>query len=298
MTLPSLENLRCFLAGAQALNFRAAAKAVHLTPAAYGARIQQLEEQLGVRLFARTTRHVALTEGGHALVAHAAQVVALAAETSRAVRGELAAAPVELTLGTRHELGMSWLLPQLGALRKALPHVWIHLYFGSGEDLLLRVRTHEVDAAVTSSRTVDPKLDAIPLHPEAYVFVAARRLVAGTPLRRRAQAAQHTLLDAAPDLPLYRYWRDAAGADGGLSFARVWILGTLDAIVAMVRAGRGVAVLPRYVVDGDLGRGTLVELFPKVRPADDVFRLVFRAGDARRGLFERIAVQLLRAPLA
>ena len=66
----------------------------------------------------------------------------------------------------------------------------------------------------------------------------------------------------------------------------------------MVRAGRGVAVLPRYVVDGDLGRGTLVELFPKVRPADDVFRLVFRAGDARRGLFERIAVQLLRAPLA
>ena len=69
MTLPSLENLRCFLAGAQALNFRAAAKAVHLTPAAYGARIQQLEEQLGVRLFARTTRHVALTEAGHALVA-------------------------------------------------------------------------------------------------------------------------------------------------------------------------------------------------------------------------------------
>src|SRR5258708_33936200 len=64
MTLPSLESLRCFDAAARLLRFRAAAKAVHLTPAALGHRIRQLEAELGVRLFERTTRRGRLTSAG------------------------------------------------------------------------------------------------------------------------------------------------------------------------------------------------------------------------------------------
>src|SRR5689334_25354523 len=63
----SFESLRCFLAAARLLNFRNASRAVALTPAAFGQRIRQLEEQLGVELFARTTRSVSLTERGIAL---------------------------------------------------------------------------------------------------------------------------------------------------------------------------------------------------------------------------------------
>ena len=56
--LPSLDNLRCFVAAAQSSSFRAAARVVALTPAALGQRIKQLEEQIGVPLFERTTRRV------------------------------------------------------------------------------------------------------------------------------------------------------------------------------------------------------------------------------------------------
>jgi hypothetical protein len=61
---PSFESLRCFVEAARLLNFRAAARAVALTPAALGQRIAQLEAQIGQTLFHRTTRRVTLSEAG------------------------------------------------------------------------------------------------------------------------------------------------------------------------------------------------------------------------------------------
>jgi DNA-binding transcriptional LysR family regulator len=296
--LPSVENLRCFAAGAQTLNFRAAARLVALTPAAFGQRIKQLEDQLGVTLFRRTTRSVALTAAGLALLPYAQQALAAMDACGRAARGELGPPPVELVLGTRHELGLSWILPQMDRLAREHPHVTLHLYFGSGEDLLLRIRMREIDCAVTSTRFNDPKIDAIRLHREEYVFVGSRALLERTPLTRAEHAANHTLIDAGPELALFRYWRDAPGADASVKFARILRIGTIAAIEAYVLAGRGVAVLPRYLVAASLERGKLREIFPKAKPLSDYFRLVFRADDARRPLFEAIAASMLRQPLA
>jgi len=120
--LPAPESLRCFVHAAQLLSFRAAARQVALTPAALGQRIRQREEQLGGALFVRTTRSVRLTEAGMALLprAHAA-LAALAG----CLQGEQAP-PQALTLGTGHELGMSWLLPQLAELEAQRPGLTLH----------------------------------------------------------------------------------------------------------------------------------------------------------------------------
>ncbi len=120
MLLPSLENLACFEAAARTLNFRTAARAVALSPAAFGQRIRQIEEQVGAPLFERTTRRVQLTPRGLALLPRARQCLALAEDCLRSAMRP-APAPVELTLGTRFELGMSWIVPQLGALTRRAP---------------------------------------------------------------------------------------------------------------------------------------------------------------------------------
>jgi DNA-binding transcriptional LysR family regulator len=292
--LPSLDNLRCFVAAARLLRFRAAAKSVALTPTAFGQRIKQLEDAVGASLFERTTRTVALTTAGLRLLPAAERALSAAAECARAVRGDGALPEAEITLGTRHELGLSWIVPQLDRLARRHPTLRTHLYFGSGPDLVLRVRTLEIDCAVTSSRFADPLLAEILLHREDYVFVGAPRLVRATPLRTAAQAARHTLLDVSAELPLYRYLRDA-GAE--LRFARVVRLGTIAAIRARALAGAGVAVLPRYFVDADLARERLVALLPKVTPAHDFFRLIFRADDARRPVYEGLAAALSGEPL-
>jgi DNA-binding transcriptional LysR family regulator len=294
--LPSLDSLRCFEAAARTLRFREAARAVALTPTAFGQRIQKLEEDLGVALFVRTTRSVQLTREGLALLPLARRCLLAAEACADVASHDAAATSMDLTLGTRHELGLSFVVPSLDALRRALPRVELHLYFGSGADLLLRLRSFDLDCAITSSHLADPKLDAHRLHREDYVFVAAPALLAARPLRRAEPARAHALLDASPDLPLYRYFRDAAGSEE-LPFARVVRLGTIEAIRQRVLAGAGVAVLPKYLVRGDLAKKRLVPVFPKVTLAHDYFRLVFRKDDVRRAMYDELARALLARPL-
>lgn len=295
--LHSLDNLRCFVAGARLKNFARAAKLNALTPAAFGQRIKQLEEQVGQQLFVRTTRSVQLTEAGSAMLPWAQRTLDCADECVRAVSGEAFVPALELTLGTRHELGMSWVLPQLDVLTQIRPALRIHLYFGSGPDLLLRTRSVDIDCAITSSRFHDARLDSLRLHRENYVLVAATKLLKQTPLNSRKDAARHVLLDISPDLPLFRYWKDAPDGTEAMSFARVECLGTIGAIRARVLRGAGVATLPEYLVTEDLARGRLRQVLPKVALLHDYFRLVFRANDARRPLFEELAEKLRQAPL-
>jgi LysR family glycine cleavage system transcriptional activator len=294
--LPSTESLRCFVEAARLLNFRKAARKVALTPAAFGARIRQLEDQLGAPLFQRTTRVVTLTERGLALLPHARRCLESAEDCVRAARGEKGPPTTEIVLGTRHELGMSWILPQLAALAEKLPHLELHLYFGSGPDLLIRVRTAEVDCAITSTRLSDTKLDAISLHKESYVFVAAPKLLARRPLARPEHAKHHVLLDASTELPLFSYFRDAQKGKTW-EFSRVVRLGAIGAIRERVLDGAGVAVLPEYLIEEDLAKKRLARLFPSVVPLADYFRLVFRVDDPRRSLFEALAKHLAESPL-
>ncbi len=296
MILPSLDSLRCFVEAARLLNFRKAARKMALTPAAFGARIQKLEEELGAPLFQRTTRVVTLTERGLALLPYARRCIEAAEDCVRAANGEKGPPQTEIVLGTRHELGLSWVLPQLGALAEKLPHVDVHLYFGSGPDLLIRVRTAEVDCAITSTRLADTKLDAFALHEERYAFVGAASLLKRKPLTRPEHAKDHTLLDASTELPLFSYFRDAQKGKTW-DFARVVRLGAIGPIRERALEGAGVCVLPEYQIEDDLAKKRLVRIMPSVKPNADYFRLVFRHDDPRRSLFDAIAKHLSEAPL-
>lgn len=294
---PSLDNLRCFEAAARLLNFRAAARAVALTPAAFGQRIRQLEEGLGARLFERSTRAVHLTEAGIALLPAARRCLAAAQACIAAVRGDTGKPAMELTLGTRFELGQSWLVPLLDRLAEAHPHLMLNLYFGSGPELLYRLRVLAIDAVITSARLATPLLDAFNLHEEGYVFVGARALLRRRPLASLADAEGHTLLDIDGELPLFRYFAESPQAPARLRFGEHRFLGLGAAVKTRVLGGHGVAVLPRPMVEAELARGRLVAIFPDVSLLSDHFRLVFRRDDPRRSAFSELAATLREAPL-
>lgn len=296
MNLPSVDSLRCFVAAAKFLNFRQASRAVALTPAAFGQRIKQLEEQLGAQLFVRTTRSVRLSAAGLALLPVAQRALASMEECTRAIGSAAELPPMEIVLGTRHELGLSWILPQMDRFKKDIPSLEIHLYFGSGPDLVNRVRTMQIDCAVTSTRLADPKLEALRLHREDYVFVATPDLLRRVPFAKPEDAAAHTLIEIGDDLPLFRYWRDAPKGVP-LTFAKLARMGTIEAIRQRILAGAGVGVIPKYLVEADLEAKRLRVVLPKVTPLHDYFRLVIRADDARRPAFEALAQSMASFPL-
>lgn len=293
---PDLDSLRCFVAAATHLRFRSAAEACALSPTAFSARIRALEARLGAALFARTTRSVRLTEAGERLLEQARIALAAAERCAHVVRRD-AALPFSLTLGTRFELGLSFIVPALGALERARPGRRLHLYFADSADLIARIVRGDIDAAVTSTRLTDPRLAYAPLHEEHYVFVGARKRLARRPLAAARDAAAHALIDVHADLPLFRYLLDARPANEAWSFARIEHLGTIAAIRARVLEGAGVAVLPLYFVRRDLAEGRLTRLLPRSRLASDWFRLVFRAGHPHEPRLRELAADLAALPL-
>jgi len=295
--LPDLVSLECFETAAVQLNFRAAAEIVHLSPAAFGERIRRLEEELGATLFERTTRAVRLSDAGQRLLPQARRTLA-EARRCRDAAASTAELAYELMLGTRFELGMSWLVPNLDRLSKAAPARQLNLYFGDTADLLGRARRAQLDCFVSSARLGRAELDSAPLHEERYVLVAARKLAKARPFARPADAARHVLVDAHADLPLFRYFLDAMPPSASFDFERVELLGAIGAIRLRVLAGAGIAVLPRYFVKDDLAKGRLVRLMPKVEPSRDQFRLVWVRGHRDAARIGQLAAELRSLPLS
>lgn len=294
---PDLDSLRCFVAAAEAPSFRRAAARVGLSPAAFSERIARLEELLGAALFARTTRKLDLTPAGHRLLAPARAALAAADACAAAVHPDAGPAPVRVRLGTRFELGLSFIVPALDALRAARPERRIDLYFGESDGLLDRLADGRLDAVLTSVRLDRAGFATAPLHEEAYAFCAAPALLDAAPLRGPADAAAHRLADTQPDLPLFRYFRDARPPDEVWAFGDVEHMGTIAAVRARLLAGRAVGVLPRYFVEPDLAAGRLAALFPETVLPTDRFRLIWRADDPLADALHALADALRQRPL-
>lgn len=288
-----LDSLRCFEAAAATLSFRSAAQRVHLSPAAFSDRLRRLEAELGCTLFERTTRRVALSEQGARLLPLARDVLARAAQLAVAGRASQATLPFELYVGTRYELGVSWLCPALTPLSKRRPERTIHLYNGDTPDLLRRLERGDLDAIVASMRLTSPKLTYAALHAEEYVLVTRR-----TKLAAREDARRVTLLDVSADLPLFRYFLDALSDAEPWPFAAVEYLGGIGNIRRrLLDGGARAAVLPLYFVRADLEAGRLQRQLPRVRLRPDAFRLVWRTGDPRTAELLALAEELRAQPL-
>lgn len=270
--LPSIENLQCFIAAAEQLHFRRAAEQVFLTPAAFSQRIKQLEDQLGHALFERSTRQVRLTQAGMRLLPQARSAVRASLRCVEELESQGARTPIRLTLGTRFELGLSWVVPALTELPDSLSHLDVHLYFGSGEDILDRLERRTIDAVITSAPQAHGAWTSTFLHKEEYVFVGATSLLQRSPLERVEHATRHTLLDINMELPLMRYVHSVLPRP--MRFAHVRACGAGGAILELALAGLGVAVLPLYMAAPMLERGRLQRIMPELSPLSDTFRLI------------------------
>jgi len=287
-----LESLTCFVAVARPLHFRAAAEQLARSPAAVSDRIRRLEDSLGHTLFDRTTRRVTLTDAGHRLLPHAQKILEDAELCSSVAGGDGVPVPFTLTIGTRFELGLSWLVPALRPLADARPERTVHLYMGDTADLLDRLERGRLDACVLSSGPRRPDVRQALLHEEKYIFVAK-----GDGPRKPTDAARYTLVDATPDLPLFRYFYEQRPDAAEWRFGHHLYVGGIAAIRRAVLDGWGVAVLPLYFVKDDIAEGRLQCLFGDTELDHDHFRLLWRVKHPRDGELASLAETLRGFPL-
>lgn len=294
--LPDLDSLRCFEAAAARLNFREAASLVGLSPPAFSQRIRRLEEQLDAKLFERTTRRVVLTAEGLRLRPHARRCIDQAG-LCRAVAHAGVSQSYELTVGTDRDLGVQWLMPQLGQLEQAEPTRGLNVFFGKATDLFQHLRRGAVDALILGGKVVTPESATSELlMTERYVFVGAATLLAHRPIVNAGAAARHVLLDVDGESSTFEHFLRASPPNEPWNFLERRSLASAAAVRAEVVAGRGVAVIPRLCVESALSTGALVEIMPERRPRTDWVRMYWTKGHPRSAQLEELAEALRPQP--
>ncbi|APG86415.1 glycine cleavage system transcriptional activator (plasmid) [Sinorhizobium americanum CCGM7] len=245
--LPPLNALRAFEVSGRRLNFRAAAEELGVTQGAVAQQVRALEDQLGLMLFQRFPRGLALTPQGAAYLAD----VTRAFDTLAEATGRLLARPEAVTISVTPTVAAKLLIPRLAELNDALPEVELRTV---ATEALSDFDRDQVDIAVRLTRQPFPaSLEARLLFRQELVAVASPHLIKGLPLPLTAEQLRKLPLlhDAHSHWPVFLRSHDKLP---GAVFNHTTL--ALDAAVA----GQGVALACRAFVAADLEAGRLVQV--------------------------------------
>lgn len=254
--LPPLNALRAFEASARHLNFRLAAEELRVTQGAVAQQVRALEADLGLQLFDRLPRSLALTAPGRAYAAQLRRAFELMVEATAMLRPE----PERVTISVAPTFAAKWLLPRLPDLAKAHPEIELRIL---ATEALSNFQTDGVDIAVRQGRPpFGPGLAAELLFEQEVVAVCSPSLLGedsggleGTAFERQ------TFLNDAHDL-WPEFIERALRRTVPTSARQVRFSQTSLAIDAAA-AGQGLAVASRFLVEGDLRAGRLAQACPE-----------------------------------
>lgn len=166
-----LRHIRYFMAVAEELNFTKAAEKLHMAQPPLSRQIQDLEKELGARLFHRTPHMLKLTEEGVLFSQYAVQILELARRSEEGIRelhtgltGTLYLASVE---GHAPRLISEW----IAGFHKLHPHVQYDLWNGSSDEVTDRVTKGLCDLGIITSPYSTEGLSVLPVYDEPWVAI-------------------------------------------------------------------------------------------------------------------------------
>ena len=168
-----IEQARTFLAIAAHGSFLEASGRLHVTQSTVSARVQRLEEELGVRLFARSRAGTTLTPAGRRFLPHAKRMV-LTAQQARDEVGLPGRFRATLRVGGRIALWEGFLPRWVGWLRRTATDVAIRSEIGFEEDLMRRLIEGTLDIGLMYTPSHSPGLTVELLFDEMLVLVSSR----------------------------------------------------------------------------------------------------------------------------
>lgn len=273
--LPPLNSLPSFEAAARHLSFSKAAEELHVTHGAVSRAIRHLETQLGVQLFTRKVRSVALTTLGASYAAEVRQSLDHLAAATLAMSGQQSSV---LTVSTLDAFASKWLVPRLFKFRRA--HGGIDIRLSTSEKLADFV-SDGIEIAIRYGRGQYPGVRSELLMQEDLSPVCSPALLDGPhPLRNPTDLKYHTLIH--DDFPIdWAMWLRMAGIDGidphkGPSFY------ASEHVVQAAVQGEGVALGRSSLVDDDIAAGRLVRPFEFRLSAGLAYYLVYPPGALKR----------------
>ncbi len=272
-----LYQLETFLAVVEEKSFSRAAHRLHRTQSAVSQTINKLEEELGEKLFDRSSRDGSLTDAGQLLASYAEELHNLREKAHDALlelrqlhQGKLALAANEFTV--------LYLLPILSRFHKMHPTIKIEVSRALASQIPSQVLRHNVEFGILSFEPEDEQLDSVVFYKDDLVFVVY-------PSHPLARVRKATIRDLGAEsfaahivLSPYRTKVIQAFKAHHTPLHMNVELPTLESIRSFVRMGQGVALVPRISVENDLRRGDLVDVAVQELRFERKMRIIMRSG--------------------
>jgi len=270
-----LPDLAAFLAVATDRSFSAAARRLNRTQPAISQAVKRIEDELGERLFDRSSRDGTLTEAGRLLHDYAQRLLTLAGEAQTAVQELQQMRRGRVIIGA-NEAAVHSLLPHIERFATQHPQVAVEVRRVPSRQIAEAVLDRSLDFGVLTFHPAARGVQTIPLGSDDIVLLtspghplATKRRVTIEEVGRQVVIAHN---DPSPtrDRVLRAYERRHTAINIQLS------LPSLDGIKRAVEMGIGVALLPRRCALTEIARGHLVAIKVPELGAQRQVRLVFR----------------------
>ncbi|BDX01261.1 MAG: LysR substrate-binding domain-containing protein [Marinomonas sp.] len=270
-SLPPLNWLRTFEVSARSLNFTKAAHELHLTQGAVSQQIRLLEGHLGVALFTRLPRGLALTDEGMSYLPVVQDSISRLAAATNELFNQDQRTPVKI----RGSLSffVHWLAPKLTEFHRLYPNIDIR-YISS---LWVKDSEADDDFEIRWGNGQWPGYVSQRLSWDSLFPVCSPELIDRLPLATTSDLSEHTLLHVLGYEEGWGYWLSMVN-DVEVDPSRGMQLDTLLASLRLAELGVGVALARSSMVEDMLADGRLVEPFDLRIPASESFYLVRKSG--------------------
>jgi DNA-binding transcriptional LysR family regulator len=255
--MDNLSELVAFVRVAEARSYVAASRMLGLSASAVGKSISRLEAKLGVRLFHRSTRSIALTDEGAVFHERCKRILEDLEEAQAELATSITAPKGRLRISVP-AAGHRLLMPVLPAFRRAHPDVELDIDFS---DRLVDLIDEGFDMVVRSGELTDSRLAARRLCPFRFKLCASPAYLAahGVPTQPGDLASHLCLRFRYPSSGKLQEWRlSQPGQElAELVLPTAITLGSIEATRAAAVSGLGMAYLPDFAVQDALQSGSL-----------------------------------------
>jgi LysR family glycine cleavage system transcriptional activator len=254
-TTPSIDALQAFECAARHGSFTRAGNELNLTQSAVSRKIRDLELQLGVVLFDRARQRVALSHWGKRFLI---DVRTILRQTEEAMLRTMASASADssLSIATLPTFGNRWLLPRLPRFLASFPRTALNL---SSHIEPFDFAEEPFDVAIHFGQPVWAKATCIHLCNEIMVPIVGANLAADTRRLPTAILEGMTLLHLTTRPRAWEQWATAHGFDIGEPY-RGHRFDQFMMMIEAVKAGIGVALVPRFAIEAELRAGAVVAI--------------------------------------
>jgi DNA-binding transcriptional LysR family regulator len=270
-----VNQLEVLVAVANEKSFSRAADLLNRTQPAVSQAVRRLEEEIGERLFDRSSKDGTLTAGGEVLLEYAKQMLNLRESAYTAIR-ELRDLHQGKVAVSANEHTVFYLIPVIQEFRKRHPMIKVEVKRGVASRIPTEVMNREVELGVISFKPEDSSVISVPVMTDELVLIASpghafskRQTVSITELGNESFIA-HNAVSPYRDQVIKSFEKYKTPLNISVE------LPSLEAIKKLVGISSGLALVPKLTAETELRNGTLVGLSVKEMKLERNLHIIYR----------------------